>query len=85
MYPLGTDDKPVSTRQENANTAAQDAVYALFNAPLNDGVEGTGWAFVQAVNSYEQWNAPTRKTKGLGSETTRAIRQFDSLLSVVSR
>jgi phage/plasmid-like protein (TIGR03299 family) len=69
----------VAARTKAQNEAARDAVRALFDAPLNNGVTNTGWAFVQAVNSYEQWNAPIRKAKGLGTASTRAVRQFDAL------
>lgn len=69
----------VAARTLAEHQRAREAVAELFVAPLNDGVEGTGWAYVQAVNSYEQWNAPVRKAKGLGTDTTRALRQFDAL------
>lgn len=76
MFPINDD---VAARTKAQHELAREAVRALFEAPLNNGVQHTGWAFVQAVNSYENWNAPIRKAKGLGSKATRAVRQFDAL------
>lgn len=85
LFPID-DDVPTKTRNVNGN--ARDQVRALFTstADANDpnvagGVEGTGWAFMQAVNTYENWGAPIRKTKGVGTTTARALRQIDATVS----
>ena len=75
MFPV----EDVAARTKVQHDLAREAVRSLFDAPLNNGVQHTGWAFVQAVNSYENWNSPIRKAKGLGTATTRAVRQFDAL------
>jgi hypothetical protein len=70
-------------RTANEIVRARGAVRSLFDSPLTEGFAGTGWAFVQAVNSYEQWSAPVRKTKGVGSETVRTV-QFDIPARVIA-
>lgn len=75
MFP--TEDVAATTLAQRQR--AREAVRSLFSAPLNNGVENTGWAFVQAVNSYEQWNAPIRAAQGMGLQRTRAVRQFDAI------
>jgi phage/plasmid-like protein (TIGR03299 family) len=76
VFPV-TDAK---ARTANEVQRARGAVRSLFGSPLTEGFGGTGWAFVQAVNTYEQWSAPVRKTKGVSTETVRALRQFDALV-----
>ena len=39
----------------------------------------TGWAVVQAVNTYENWVKPTRKIKS--GDNSIAVRQFDAALT----
>lgn len=82
LFPV-TDDVPVKTR--NANGDARDKVNALWRAESGQvqvaaGVEGTAWAFVQAVNTYEQWGTPIRKTKGRSTAETRALRQLEQVI-----
>jgi len=60
--------------------AARGAVRSLFRSPLTAGFENTGWAFVQAVNTFEQWSAPLRRAKGENVKDARAMRQFDALV-----
>lgn len=69
----------VAARTLTEHERAHEAVRALFAAPLNGGHERSAWAFVQAVNSYEQWNNPIRKVRRLGTKSSRAIRQFDAI------
>jgi phage/plasmid-like protein (TIGR03299 family) len=69
----------VAARTLKQHERAREAVRTLFKAPLNNGVENTGWSFVQAVNSYEQWSNPIRKVNGLGTSASRAVRQFDAI------
>jgi len=81
LFPT-TDDVPVKTR--NVNEDAREKVTALYKATSGPTVvadSGNAWAFVQAVNTYENWGAPIRKTGGYGEDTTRALRQVDALTS----
>jgi phage/plasmid-like protein (TIGR03299 family) len=83
LFPAGDD---VPTRTRNVNDAAREKVGLLYRAEdqtvdVVGGVEGTAWAFVQSVNTYENWGMPTRNTRGVGSDTLRAMRQADSVLS----
>lgn len=45
----------------------------LSSQVIEDDQRNTGWAWVQAVNTYEQWNQPVR-----GGD--RATRQFDAVV-----
>lgn len=78
LFPI-TDDVPVRTR--NANDDAQDKVNALYRGGEFVASTGTGWSVVQAVNTYENWGNPIRKTGGRDERTTRALRQIDDLVS----
>lgn len=82
LFPVD-DDQP--TKTQNVNTTARQSVRALYEGQANPtvaaGVEGTGWAFLQAVNTYENWGAPIRKAKGSSESTTRALRQIDATVS----
>jgi phage/plasmid-like protein (TIGR03299 family) len=81
LFPVN-DDVPTKTR--NVNAEATQKVAALYTGEVGpnvvQGVEGTGWAVVQAVNTYENWGSPIRKT-GYGEATTRALRQVEALNS----
>lgn len=81
LFPVN-DDVPTKTR--NVNSDAQSKVRALYLGEVGpnvvQGVEGTGWAVVQAVNTYENWGTPIRKTAGRGESTTRALRQIESVI-----
>jgi len=72
-------EQDVAARTLKQHELAREAVRSLYVAPLQDGVERSGWAFVQAVNSYEQWSNPIRRVNGLGIKASRAVRQFDAL------
>jgi phage/plasmid-like protein (TIGR03299 family) len=77
------DDTPTRTR--NANEEAKDVVTDLYKAtagvPSLVSEPGNGWAFVQSVNTYENWGTPVRKTGGNDTATTRALRQVEQLAS----
>ena len=63
-----------STRGETVRETARDAVRSLLNSQvIEDDHRNTGWAWVQAVNTYEQWTKPIR-----GGDKNRAVRQFDN-------
>ena len=62
-------DGTSAKKRENARSA----VRGLLRSPVTEGFENTGWAAVQAINTWEQWGAPIRG----GS---RALRQFDSVV-----
>ena len=82
LFPINDD---VPTRTRKVNDEAADKVNALYRAQVGpnvvQGVEGTGWAVVQAVNTYENWGTPIRKTAGKGEATTRALRQIEAVNS----
>jgi len=66
-----------STRGETTRETARDAVRSLLRSGvIEDDHRDTGWAWVQAVNTYEQWSKPIRSS----SPATRALRQFDGLV-----
>lgn len=84
LFPIA-DDTPTKTRNTNEN--ARELVNALYTATADvdadivSGVRNTGWALVQAVNTYENWGQPIRKSNGYGEATSRAMRQIDGLVS----
>jgi phage/plasmid-like protein (TIGR03299 family) len=60
------------SRGATLRETARDAIRGLLSSKvIEDDHRNTGWAFIQAVNTYEQWNAPIR-----GGQ--RATRQFDA-------
>lgn len=64
------------TQRDNARATVLD----LLRSPVTEGAENTGWAFVQAVNTYENWNQTIRGLKGRDSAIVRAERQFDTII-----
>lgn len=80
LFPVSEDEQ--STKAQNANEAARDAVRALYTAQADldvvQGVEKTAWGLLQAVNTWENWGAPVRRTKGVSTDTARALRQIDA-------
>ena len=42
---------------------------------------GNAWSVLQAVNTWENWGAPVRKTQGRSEQETRALRQVDQLVT----
>lgn len=81
LFPV--DDKQ-STKARNANTDAQEKITMLYRAQGDNAVvseTGNAWAFVQAVNTYENWGSPVRKTGGASEADTRSMRQIDALTS----
>lgn len=85
MGELLPNDENTPTKTRNAHHAAASEISALFHGEtftdLTASAAGTGWAFVQSVNTFENWNAPIRKTGGYGEESTRAFRQMDAVVS----
>jgi hypothetical protein len=74
------DDVPVKTK--NSNDTAIQKVSELYKAQVGSNVvseSGNAWAFVQAVNTYENWGSPIRKTAGRSEAETRALRQIEQL------
>ena len=61
-------------RAKTMRTKSRAAVRELMRSQVvADDMQDTGWAFVQAVNTYENWNAPIRNSD-------RAERQFDAIV-----
>lgn len=79
LFPI-TEETP--KRTANVHQEAQEAVTALYKGAggFVDSV-GNGWSVVQAVNTWENWGAPVRKTQGRTESETRALRQVDQLVS----
>lgn len=79
LFPIGDE---VSTRARNANETARDKVQALWRTGvMAEGHDKTAWAAVQAVNTFENWDAPTRATKGQSKEEVRYIRQWEQAVN----
>lgn len=78
MFPI---DDDTSTKARNVNEEAIETVTTLYKAQVGGVVDspGNGWSFVQAVNTYENWAQPVRKTAGRTEEVTRALRQIEQL------
>lgn len=59
---------------------ARDDIMALARSEMvPEDLQDTGWAVVQAVNTYENWVKPTRKTKS--GDNAVALRQFDAAVA----
>lgn len=80
MFPI---DDDTTAKTKNQNEQAIDTVTTLYKAQVGaNGLvseSGNGWSFVQAVNTYENWAQPVRKTAGRSEEVTRALRQIEQL------
>jgi phage/plasmid-like protein (TIGR03299 family) len=79
IFPVD-DDTP--TKTANVNNDAIETVNSLYAAQVGGRVvseSGNGWALVQAVNTYENWGVPVRKTAGKSEDITRALRQIEQL------
>jgi hypothetical protein len=70
----------VTGRSKTIKTNARDMVREYMRSGVASGVKGTGLQFVQAVNTYENWSATIRGTKGRNVEDVRAERQIDALV-----
>jgi hypothetical protein len=80
LFPIVDDAKKV--KANNASRDARTKVMAVWeDGSMAEGHELSGWAALQAVNTFENWFAPVRKTKGLDEKTTRFLRQFDAQVS----
>lgn len=79
LPPIEDGGKRAITLRDNAR--AQVAEY--IRSDIADGVRGTGLAFVQGVNTYENWSVPIRGIKGRNIDDVRAERQIDSLVKGV--
>jgi hypothetical protein len=80
MFPI---DDDTSTKTRNVHEQAIEYVSTFYKAQ-NGGQAvvdspGNGWSFVQAVNTYENWGQPIRKTGERDEVTTRALRQIEQL------
>jgi hypothetical protein len=65
-----------ATRRANA----RHEIMALSgSAMVPEDLQDTGWAVVQAVNTYENWVKPSRKTKF--GDNSIAVRQFDAAIT----
>lgn len=58
---------------------ARDAIRTLSTAPVVADAKGTGLGFVQAINTYENWNGIVRGRRGRDVSLVRAERQFDAV------
>lgn len=58
---------------------AREALRVLATAPVVADSAGTGLGFVQAVNTWENWNGTVRGRKGRPVDVVRAERQFDAV------
>lgn len=70
IMPVIDNDGRSKTMRDNARQAVREL---LRSQVIEDDHRNTGWAWVQAVNTYENWNAPIR-----GGD--RATRQFDAVV-----
>jgi phage/plasmid-like protein (TIGR03299 family) len=73
-------EESAGKRAITAREVARDSVRELWNAPVVGDLKGTALGFVQAVNTFENWNAPVRGAKGQSKATVRAERQFDAMV-----
>lgn len=78
LFPIGED---VPTKTRNANAEAQDKVAEVYKHSAVVLGQRNGFSVVQAVNTYENWGAPVRRTNGNDERTTRALRQVEALVS----
>lgn len=70
LFPSISEDGRAKTMREKT----RDSVRSLMRSQvIEDGLQDTAWAWVQAVNTYENWNAPIRNGD-------RAERQFDAIV-----
>ena len=76
-----TADEPTKAARASGQSfyGRSGEIWDILLTAAGDRAFAPGWAFVQAVNSYEQWNAPLRKTKNMATDTARAVRQFDQI------
>lgn len=70
LLPVIDNDGRSKTMRDNARTAVREL---LRSQVVDDDHRQTGWAWVQAVNTYEQWSKPVR-----GGD--RDVRQFDAVV-----
>lgn len=84
---LPRDDDKMTTKARNVADAAVETITGLYKAEAGSrGLQvvsesNNGWAFVQAVNTYENWASPVRNTGGRSESETRALRQIEQLNS----
>jgi len=76
LPPISDGGKRSITMRENA----REQVAAYIKSDIADGVRGTGLAFVQGVNTYENWSTVIRGTKGRNEADVRAERQIDAMV-----
>ena len=67
-------------RSQTMRDQARAAIRGFLDSEYVGGHKNTAWAFVQAVNTYEGWVKPTRKSTSVSNNDRIAVRQFDSLV-----
>ena len=78
-------DKLLPKLDDEGNRATRRAkvrsdILALARSEMvPEDLQETGWAFVQAINTYENWVKPVRKNKS--NDNAIAVRQFDAALN----
>lgn len=78
LFPVD-DEVPVKTRNAN-EVAAQKVTEAYKGLTGMVSETGNGFAVVQAVNTYENWGTPVRRTSGRSEAETRAWRQIEAVV-----
>lgn len=76
LLPKLTEEGLRATRRANARN---DIRALAESAMVPEDLRDTGWAVVQAVNTYENWVKPTRKVKN--GDNSIAVRQFDAAIT----
>lgn len=72
----------LGTKEGRSLTIVSDAhreIGQLFRGPLTEAHPNSGWAFIQAVNTWEQWERTVKGVKGRDVADVRAERQFDAM------
>lgn len=76
LLPKLDEEGAKATRRANL----RDDLFTLLRSDMvPEDLRDTGWGVVQAVNTYENWVKPTRKTKG--GRDYFAVRQFDAAIT----
>jgi hypothetical protein len=76
ILPKLSDESLRAIRRENAR---HEIMALAGSAMVPEDLRDTGWAVVQAVNTYENWVKPSRKTKY--GDNSIAVRQFDAAIT----
>jgi phage/plasmid-like protein (TIGR03299 family) len=76
LLPELTEEGSKATRRSNTRS---DILSLARSTMCPEDLWDTGWAVVQAVNTYENWVKPVRKNKS--NDNAIAVRQFDAALT----